>query len=67
LPTGGGAGPAQAVARLVREKIAAEALPAAVLGLLQAWQSEQPDQSFARWAGAQDDRALAALCGAVSP
>jgi ferredoxin-nitrite reductase len=67
LHVGGGAGPAQAVARLVREKIAADALPAAVLGLLQAWQSEQPDQSFARWAGAQDDRALAALCGAVSP
>jgi len=67
LHVGGCAGPHQAMARLVRAKITAEELPAVVLGLLQAWQSENPGQSFARWAAARDDAALAALCGALSP
>ena len=60
LHVGGGAGPEQAIGRLVREKVAMEDLPPMVLSLLQAWQ--RAGGSFHDWSAAQDDATLAALC-----
>ena len=63
LHVGGGAGPRQAIARKVREKIPAEDVPPVVLALLLAWQREAPQAGFQDWAAGQDDSALARICG----
>ena len=64
LHIGGGAGPQQAIGRLVRPGIAADALPPVVLGLLQAWMGGRAEgQGFQAWSAAQSDAELAALCG----
>ncbi len=63
LHVGGGAGPEQAIGRLVRAKIAWDELPPMVLSLLRAWQGEAPHLSFQDWSAGQNDAALLALCG----
>ena len=68
LHVGGGAGPNQAIGRLIRPAIAADALPPLVLGLLQAWMaSRTPGQGFQAWSATQTDAALAAMMDAALP
>lgn len=66
LHVGGGAGAAQRIGRLVREKVAFDDLPPMVLSLLQAWREEAPALSFQDWTAGQPDAALAALCDRVA-
>jgi ferredoxin-nitrite reductase len=64
LHVGGGAGPAQAIGRLIRPGIAMDALPAVLLGLLRAWlDGRTGGQGFQAWAAAQSDATLLAICG----
>ena len=65
LHVGGGAGPNQAIGRLIRPAVAAEDLPPLVLALLQAWlDSRSPGQTFQAWSATQPDETLAALVAA---
>ena len=66
LHVGGGAGPQQAIGRLIRRGVVFEALPCMVLALLQAWQSAPAHDSFQHWCAARSDDALAALCDRVA-
>ncbi len=64
LLVGGGAGAEQRLGRLVRAKVAFDALPAMVLALLEAWQSGRaaPGETFQAFTARLPDDALAALC-----
>jgi ferredoxin-nitrite reductase len=65
LHVGGGAGPEQKIGRLIREKVAADALGPAVLALLRAWAAEgAPGESFQSFTARHDDAALAAMAEA---
>ncbi len=65
LHVGGGAGPNQAIGRLIRPAIASDELPPLVLALLQGWMaSRAPGQGFQAWSAAQPDETLAALVAA---
>ncbi|MBC7430460.1 MAG: NirA family protein, partial [Rubritepida sp.] len=64
LHVGGGAGPEQAIGRLICSGIVFAALGPMVLVLLRAWQA-MPGQSFQSWCGGHDDAALAAICAAA--
>ena len=67
LHVGGGAGPLQAIGRLIRPAVVAEDLPPIVLGLLQAWMTGRTDgQGFQAWSAAQPDAVLVGICGAVA-
>ena len=62
LHVGGGAGPQQAIGRLIRPAIAAEELPPLVLNLLSSWMSGRAGpQSFQDWTAGKSDEALAAI------
>jgi ferredoxin-nitrite reductase len=64
LHVGGGAGPMQAIGRLIRPGIAADELPPVLLNLLTRWMDERADgQGFQAWSAAQSGEALAAICG----
>jgi ferredoxin-nitrite reductase len=67
LLVGGGAGAEQKLGRLVRPKVVFEDLPAIVLSLLQAWQSERvtADETFQAFTARLPDDALSALCDSV--
>jgi ferredoxin-nitrite reductase len=64
LHVGGGAGPDQAIGRLIRPKVTAEELPEAVLALLSAWMDgrETADESFQAFTARHSDAALLAIC-----
>ena len=62
LHVGGGAGPEQAIGRLIRPKVAHDELNPVVLALLQTWQAEAASQSFHDWSAAQDDARLQGVC-----
>lgn len=65
LHVGGGAGPLQAIGRLIRPAVVAEDLPPMILNLLQSWMATRTDgQGFQPWSAALSDDALAQLCGA---
>jgi ferredoxin-nitrite reductase len=67
LHVGGGAGPNQAIGRLIRPAVTAEDLPPLVLTLLETWKTERAaGQSFQAWSAAKSDDALAALVGATA-
>ena len=64
LHVGGGAGPLQAIGRLVRPGVVAEDVPPMVLALLQRWMTERRDgQGFQAWSAGRSDADLAAICG----
>lgn len=63
LHVGGGAGPLQAIGRLIRPAVVAEDLPPMILNLLQSWMTTRVDgQGFQPWSAALSDDALAQLC-----
>jgi ferredoxin-nitrite reductase len=63
LHVGGGAGPMQAIGRLIRPGIVAEELPPVILALLQSWLSGRTEgQSFQDWSAALPDAALLEMC-----
>ena len=65
LHVGGGAGPMQAIGRLIRPGIVAEDLPPVILALLQSWMSGRTEgQSFQAWSAALSDQALLDMCSA---
>ena len=67
LHVGGGAGPNQAIGRLIRPAVAAEDVPPLVLALLETWKTERtPDQSFQAWSATKSDDALTALVGTAA-
>ena len=62
LHVGGGAGPQQAIGRLIRPAVTAFELPPLVLQLLQAWMDRrEPGQGFQAWSATQSDADLAGL------
>jgi ferredoxin-nitrite reductase len=62
LHVGGGAGPQQAIGRLIRPGVTAFKLPPLVLRLLQAWMDRrEPGQGFQAWSATQSDTDLAGL------
>ena len=62
LHVGGGAGPQQAIGRLIRPAVAADELPPLVLRLLQTWMTQrEPGQGFQAWSAARSDSDLAEL------
>jgi ferredoxin-nitrite reductase len=62
LHVGGGAGPHQAIGRLIVPAIAADELPPRVLALLRAWMTERAeDESFQAWSARHSDEALAEI------
>jgi ferredoxin-nitrite reductase len=64
---GGGAGPDQAIGRLIRPGIAYPDLPPMVLALLDAWMAERhPGESFQAWTAGQSDGGLAAIMDRVT-
>jgi len=64
LHLGGGAGPEQKIGRLVRPKVAHDALGPVVLGVLRRWLDQRaPGESFHAFCAARDDAALIALAG----
>ena len=64
LHVGGGAGPQQAIGRLIRPAVVADELPPLLLGLLQAWMAERaPGQGFQAWSAAKSDAELGAIVG----
>jgi ferredoxin-nitrite reductase len=66
LLVGGGAGPDQAIGRLIRPGVPFADLPPMVHGLLEAWMMERgPGESFQAWTAGQTDEALAARTGRV--
>jgi ferredoxin-nitrite reductase len=62
LHVGGGAGPHQAIGRLIRPGLVFDALAHATLALLTAWQAEPGHASFQSWCAARSDETLAQLC-----
>jgi ferredoxin-nitrite reductase len=60
LHVGGGAGPDQAIGRLIRPGIVFDDLPPMLLALLAAWK-RAPDASFQAWSAAQTDAELTAI------
>ncbi len=63
LHVGGGAGPEQAIGRLIRPAVAADELPPMVLGLLSRWMADRADgQGFQAWSAAHSDEELLAIC-----
>ncbi len=67
LHVGGGAGPNQAIGRLIRPAVAADELPPMVLALLQAWMAERAaGQGFQAWSAAQATTTCAAREGAAA-
>ncbi|MCU0946304.1 MAG: NirA family protein [Rubritepida sp.] len=65
LHVGGGAGPEQAIGRLIAPKVAADELGARVLALLQGWLAQRASgESFHAFCVRHDDAALAALAAA---
>jgi ferredoxin-nitrite reductase len=65
LHVGGGAGPNQAIGRLIRPGIAAADLPPLVLMLLQRWMADRAEgEGFQAWSARQQDAALAAIVAA---
>ncbi len=63
LHVGGGAGPEQAIGRLIRPAVAADELPPMVLGLLSRWMAERGErQGFQAWSAAHSDEELLAIC-----
>lgn len=65
LHVGGGAGPDQAIGRLIAPGIAADALPPRVLALLHAWMSERGEgEGFQAWSARHSDEALARISAA---
>ncbi len=66
LHVGGGAGPDQAIGRLIAPAIPSDELPHRILGLLRAWHAGRaPDESFGAWSARHDDTTLAAHCAPV--
>jgi ferredoxin-nitrite reductase len=64
---GGGAGPDQAIGRMIRPGIAYPDLPPMVLALLDAWMAERhPGESFQAWTAGQSDGGLAAIMDRVT-
>ena len=64
LHVGGGAGPNQAIGRLIRPAVVAEDIPPLVLNLLAAWKVERAaGQGFQAWSAAKSDEALDAIMG----
>ena len=63
LHVGGGAGPTQALGRLIREKVVTDALPPMLLALLQAWQDRRAGaaETFQAFVARHSDAALAAF------
>ena len=62
LHVGGGAGPDQAIGRLIVPAIAADELPPRVLALLRAWMTERADgEGFQAWSARHSDEALAQI------
>jgi ferredoxin-nitrite reductase len=67
LHVGGGAGPDQAIGRLIRPGVAFPDLPPMVLALLDAWMTERRDgEGFQAWTATQSDDALAAIIDRVT-
>jgi ferredoxin-nitrite reductase len=65
LHVGGGAGPMQAIGRLIRPAVVAEELPAMVLSLLQRWMAGRSEgQSFQSWSAGLPDETLLDICSA---
>jgi ferredoxin-nitrite reductase len=65
LHVGGGAGPHQAIGRLIVPAIPADELPPRVLALLRAWMTERAeDESFQAWSARLSDDALAGISAA---
>ena len=63
LHVGGGAGPHQAIGRLIRPGVVAEDLPPMLLALLQRWMTDRaPGQGFQSWSASLSDEALAGIC-----
>ncbi len=62
LHVGGGAGPEQKIGRLIRPKVAADALAPMVLALLRAWVDAAPAESFQSFTARHDNAALNAIC-----
>jgi ferredoxin-nitrite reductase len=62
LLVGGGAGPEQAIGRLIRPGVVFTELPALVHALLQAWMADRlPGENFLTWTARLSDDALLAL------
>jgi ferredoxin-nitrite reductase len=62
LHVGGGAGPNQAIGRLIAPGIAADELPPRVLALLRAWMTERgEDEGFQAWSARHSEEALAQI------
>ena len=64
LHVGGGAGPEQKIGRLIRGKIAADALAPLLLNLLSAWLRDAPEESFQAFTARHDAAALNAFADA---
>jgi ferredoxin-nitrite reductase len=63
LHVGGGAGPMQAIGRLIRPAVVAEDLPPIVLALLQSWMTGRMEgQSFQAWSASLSDEELSEIC-----
>ena len=64
LHVGGGAGPQQAIGRLIRPAVVAEEVPPLVLNLLNAWKAERAaGEGFQAWSATKSDAALDDLMG----
>ena len=62
---GGGAGPQQAIGRLIRPAVAADELPPLLLSLLQNWQADRAaGEGFQAWTASKSDEALSAMVSA---
>jgi len=62
LHVGGGAGPNQAIGRLIVPGIAADDVPPRILALLRAWMTARgPDEGFQGWTARQSDETLARI------
>jgi ferredoxin-nitrite reductase len=65
LHVGGGAGPHQAIGRLIVPGVAADELPPRVLALLRAWMTERTDdEGFQAWSARHSEEALAQISNA---
>jgi ferredoxin-nitrite reductase len=64
LHIGGGAGPQQAIGRLIRPGVAADEMPPLVLNLLAGWKAERAaGQGFQDWSASLSDDALNSIIG----
>ncbi len=67
LHVGGGAGPRQAIGRLIRPGVAFDELPPMVLGLLSEWlRTRSAGEDFGHWTAARDDSALLAITDSLA-